>query len=82
MERFNGIYKNSFTTIFGIFHVVSIGNDVVLKQISQTVIRPSELDVLHLRRWDNTARALKWLKSLENAKIRNISTIYKESGVV
>lgn len=82
MKRFDGIHKYSYNTIFGIFTFDYVSaTDVVINQVTQTLIQPSKLNLLPQRRFDSRAKAYHWLKLLECVELGTIRLLFEESAV-
>lgn len=90
MKEFKGIYKDTYSTIFGLFRIIPIqfmrGNvnsvgfriDRITNNFNNTIISSSKLNSLHLRWFPNKTQALSWLLKLEKESLVDISNWIEE----
>lgn len=90
MNKFDGIHKDTYSTIFGLFTIIPIqfmrGNvnyvgfriDRITNNFNNTIISSSKLNSLHLRWFPNKTQALIWLLDIEKESLVDISNWIKE----
>lgn len=90
MKKFDGIHKDTYSTIFGLFRIIpiqfmssnvnSVGFriDRITNNFNNTIISSSKLNSLHLRWFPNKTQALVWLLDIEKESLSDIYNLVNQ----
>lgn len=90
MKKFEGIHKDTYSTVFGLFRIIpiqfmrgntnSVGFRVgrITNSFNNTIVSSSKLNSLNLRWFPNKTQALIWLLEIEKESLVDISNFVNE----